>query len=516
MTVGQSACELSWSRCNTVSAGKAAGEPDLFNIERHPAGTLIDQVCDGILGLIGAGLTEGQRLPSVRKLAASVNVSLSTVSLAYERLVSQRLVVARPGAGFFVAYAVRPFPAASSRIRPRIQPTDAVGFVRNAIDLGTHAVPASSGFFPKSWMDSALPASVVGRILKGGVSFAVPAPAQGLVELREQLSIRLRSVGIAASPGQIVTCFGVTHAVQLICRYLVQPGDGVVIEDPSYMVQQAQLCDAGAKLLLVPRRSDGPDLAILEQIVRDHRPRLMFTQTVLHNPTGSTATAANCHGLLLLAEKYDFHIVEDDVFGDVSAVPVLRLAALDNFRRVLYVGSFTKVLSPALRVGFVVAPAEHVDALIDLKILNVLTGSSLQELLVAMVLKSGRYQAHVDSLRRRLAKSRSVGRKALSEVGVRFDNAEMDGLFLWGALPDSVNVDSLLDAAFSEGILLTKGTLFSPSAGFGQYIRFNVAHAADPQLLAFLRHHLQPPAGSLAPTCGEPSLDGFATQGVDY
>ncbi|MEN9983566.1 MAG: hypothetical protein RI918_1535, partial [Pseudomonadota bacterium] len=336
-----------------------------------------------------------------------------------------------------------------------------------------------------------LPASVVGRLLRGGKSFSLPAPAQGLLELRWQLSVKLSTVGVSATPAQIITTFGATHAVQLICRHMLRPGDAVVIEDPSYMVQQAQLQDMGAKVLAVPRRSDGPDLEVLEQLVREHRPRLVFTQTVLHNPTGGTASPANCHGLLSLAEKYDFHLVEDDVFGDICTIPSLRLAAMDTFQRVFYVSSFTKVLSPSLRVGYMVCPFAHVDGLVDRKILDVLTGSSLQDLLVAQVLKSGRYHAHINNLQRRIGKAQLKAQSLLSELGIRFNSMATNGLFLWGELPAHIDIDHLLSDAFDQGILFIKGSLFSPTGSYVNYIRFNAAYATEPQLSTFLRKAIQ-------------------------
>ena len=145
---------------------------------------------------------------------------------------------------------------------------------------------------------------------------------------------------------------------------------------------------------------------------------------------------------------------------------------LGTFRRVFYVSSFTRVLSPSLRVGYVVCSREHVDALVDRKILDVLTGSSLQDLLVAQVLKSGRYRAHVEGLRRRLAKAQFKAVSALSEVGILFDYSAM-------------------------------GTLFSPTAKYGQHIRFNAAYAVDPQLVASLRKAIRGGSsqGQSGPAC---------------
>lgn len=426
-------------------------------------------------------------MPSVRKLATMLGISVFTVATSYERLTSRGIVVSRPGAGYYVARPVQPQPREDALPTPRTLPNNAVSFVRSVVDPSSHAIAPGSGFFPRNWMKDALPAPVVGRLLRGEGSFVSPAPAQGSLEFRRQLSIKLSSLDINAPPSQIISTFGATHAVHLICRQMLKPGDSVLIEDPSYMVQQAQVLAVGASLLPVPRLHDGPDLDVLEKLAKKHRPRLFFTQTVLHNPTGGTTSPATSFRLLSLAEKYDFFIVEDDVYGDLVGTSSIRLAALDNFRRVFYVSSFTKLLSPALRVGYVVSPAEHVDVLVERKILDVLSGSALQESLVTNVLKMGGYRGHLDGLRRRLQKVRPDALAALIDVGIEFSAPSMDGLFLWGAVPPHVVVDQLLADMFAQGILLTKGPMFSPTGGFSRHFRFNVAFCLDPKFLKLLR-----------------------------
>lgn len=460
----------------------------VIHIDKDSGEALPDQLCDGLLKLIGSRLLARDRLPSVRQLAMQSGVSVWTVNEAYQRLIARGVITSRPGLGYFVAAGARPSRELAQQPvpYPKVRPVNSVSFVRNATDPGTHALPVGAGFFPRAWMDHAIPSAVMSKVLKDPV-MSIPAPAQGLLELRRQLSIKLAQVGIVAPAEQIVTTFGVTHAIRMICQVILRPGDRVVIEDPSYMVQQSQLRDAGAELLSVPRLYDGPDLVALERIAQEFRPRIVFTQGAMHNPTGTSSSPANSCSLLALAERYDFLIVEDDAFGDLSPETVVRLASLDTFRRMFYVGSFTKVLSPAVRVGFVVGPAEYTEGLLEQKILSVLTGSSLQEALVAHTLKSGSYGTHVKHLRRKLAQAQHASRRALTEAGVRFGDTASDGLFLWGEMPAFIDVDQMLKQAFHEGLLLTKGSMFSSTGRFEHHLRFNVAYATDPKLLGFIR-----------------------------
>lgn len=460
-------------------------------VDRSSRTPLTDQVCAGIASAIHtSSISPSQRLPSVRQLAVWLGLSNFTVAAAYERLVSQGVVVSRAGSGYYAASMSRHLQL-DEPMPPPPQPDSAVNFVQNVVDPRQHALAPSTGSVPTEWMEDALPASAVGRLLRGA-SFSQSAPAQGLVELRKQLSVTLGTNGIMAPPAQIITTSGATHAIQLIVQHLLKPGDTVLVEDPSNMVQHAQLRDRGARLLSVPRLHDGPNLEVIDRLASEHKPRLMITQSVLHNPTGNNTSSSNCFRLLQLAEKHDFLIVEDDIFGDLHNGNAVRLAALDGLHRVLYVNSYSKLLSPAVRVGYIACAAELVAPLVERKILNALSGSALLESLVLSVLDSGRYMSHILHLRRRIGAAQSAAHAALSSAGLDAGPTLNDGLYLWASVPRHVSVDRLLAEASGQGILLTRGSMFSPTGAFERHFRFNVGHCTAPRLLDLLRGFCRP------------------------
>ncbi|HEY4746814.1 MAG TPA: PLP-dependent aminotransferase family protein, partial [Steroidobacteraceae bacterium] len=313
----------------------------------------------------------------------------------------------------------------------------------------------------------------------------------GLGELREQIAARLVQHGIAAAPANIVTTYGASHAFDLLARILLSPGDAVLVEDPGYFVLFEQLRAHHVRLIPVPRHADGPDLAALEAAARAHRPRAFFMQTLLHNPTGSSADPAHCHRILSLAEQFGFALVEDDVYGDLYAGNAVRLAQIDALRHVIYVGSYTKLIGPALRVGFIAADTALVAQLVQRKVLSVLSGSTLLECYVSEVLDSGRYKRHVEQTRARLARLRRDTRAALMSAGIEFEPAPGEGIFLWGRVPESAPVEQLVRRARDHSILLARGSLFSAVQGCGQWLRFNVAHSNSPPLVQFLRESLR-------------------------
>jgi DNA-binding transcriptional MocR family regulator len=288
-----------------------------------------------------------------------------------------------------------------------------------------------------------------------------------------------------------VTTFGASQAFDLLARILLTAGDAVLVEDPGYFVLFEQLRAHHVRLIPIPRRPDGPDLAALEAACRAHRPRAFFVQTLLHNPTGSNAEPANCHRVLSLAEQFGFAVIEDDVYGDLYEGSAVRLAQIDGLRHVIYVGSYTKLIGPALRVGFIAADASLISQLIERKVLSVLSGSALLECFVSEVLDSGRYKRHVEQVRSRLTRMRRDARQALESAGIEFESAVGEGIFLWGRVPESTPVDDLVRRARENSILLAKGSLFSPARGCGQWLRFNVAHSASAPLVRFLSDSLR-------------------------
>ena len=465
----------------------ALGSAALFELSRESAVPLVDQIAERITKLVHHGqLPAGARLPSIRKLARLVAASPFTVVDAYDRLVARGVIESRAGRGFFVARRRPTAPLAAIEALPD-PGADALALARVALSQSTELIAAGSGFLPENWFLEAAPGGVLMRLSRGRHGQAwLPCPPQGLPELREQIAARLVQHGIAAGAANITTTFGASQAFDLLARILLGPGDAVLVEDPGYFVLFEQLRAHHVQLIPVPRRADGPDLEALEAACRAHRPRAFFMQTLLHNPTGGNADPASCHRVLSLAEQYGFAVVEDDVYGDLYDGPAVRLAQIDGLRHVIYVGSYSKLIGPALRVGFVAADAALVSRIVERKVLSVLSGSALLESFVSEVLDSGRYKRHVDQIRMRLARMRGDARRALESAGIEFESAAGEGIFLWGRVPESVPVTELVRRAREQSILLARGSLFSPSQGCGQWLRFNVAHSASAPLVRFL------------------------------
>ncbi len=463
----------------------------MFELSRDSSVPLVEQICERMSQLVRDGqLSAGTRLPSIRRLARQIGASPFTVVDAYERLVARGLIESRAGRGFFVTPRRLSAPLTAVEALPD-PASDTMALTRLTLSQCADLIPAGSGFLPENWLLEASLHSELTRLAKSRrAQLWLPAPPEGMAELREHIAARLVHGGIAASAGNIVTTYGASQAFDLLARILFAPGDAVLVEDPGYFVLFEQLRAHHVRLIPVPRGPQGPDLAVLEAACRAHRPRAFFMQTLLHNPTGMSADAAHCHRILTLAEQFGFAIIEDDVYGDLHEGPAVRLAQIDGLRHVIYVGSFTKLIGPSLRVGYVAADPALVAQLAERKVLSVLSGSSLLEGFVSLVLDGGRYKRHTEKLRERLQRMRTEARGALESAGISFEAERGEGLFLWGRLPEGVAVEELVRRAREHSILLARGSLFSPAPGESRWLRFNVCHSNRPPLIEFLRESL--------------------------
>ncbi|WP_263260528.1 PLP-dependent aminotransferase family protein [Pseudomonas sp. RIT-PI-S] len=465
----------------------------MFQIDRSSKVLLVDQIRHGIVDRIETSQwVQGARLPSVRALARQLGVSIYTVTGAYEDLVAQQVIESRPGTGYFVLPG-KHCGGASDSGEAVVPSSLHGGFLYRSLDPSLYELPVSSGYLPPAWLAEAVPPSVTGRLIRDALACSVPAPAAGGQELRRVIARKLHDLHIAASSQQIVVTVGATHAFSMIRKVMLREGDYLLVEDPSYLLLQLKLIKTqDFNIITVPRLSDGPDMDVFEAMVARYRPRLFLTQTLVHNPTGGSTSPAKGHKILSLAEKYDFHVVEDDVYGPLSSQPTLRLASLDGFNRCFYLSGFSKVLSPALRLGYAVAPAAFVERLVEEKMAGLLCGSAIDETIVTHTLQSGRYQHHLDTLTQQVMKARATAREWLGAAGVAFDDYSPDGIFLWGRMPGYLDLRRLIEQAHQAGILLAPGSLFSHGQQYDQHLRFNVTYCNDPRFKAFIHTHLAP------------------------
>ncbi|PKO56379.1 MAG: PLP-dependent aminotransferase family protein, partial [Betaproteobacteria bacterium HGW-Betaproteobacteria-21] len=242
----------------------------------------------------------------------------------------------------------------------------------------------------------------------------------------------------------------------------------------------------GATLVGVPRNTDGPDVAQLEALLAHHKPKVFFTHSVLHNPTGANLSPGVAFRILQLAEKHDFLVIEDDTYADFHPHSTTRLANLDQLNRVIFVGSFSKTLSGSLRVGYLAARPDLAAELNDVKTLTALCSSEFNEQLVYQMLTDGHYRKYLDRLQGRLAQASDACLRMLERVGLEVYLEPKGGLFIWARPPGFEDVAEIASRAAEQDIMLAPGKVFRPQMQPSPWIRFNVAFATQPRVERFL------------------------------
>lgn len=452
-----------------------------------PGLTRVRQVMTAIEARIGArALSPGARLPSVRSFAGSMGVSKSTVVDAYDRLAAEGAIVSRPGSGFYVASRAEPFRLAA--VEPRLdRAVDPLWISRQSLQAPPDMLVPGCGWLPLDWMPQAVMSRAMRQVARGaGPALACYDQPLGLASLRQHLARRLTERGIPAHPDQVVLTESTTQALDLICRFLTEPGDTVLVDDPCYFNFNALLKAQRVEVVGVPFGPQGPDLAALEQALVRHKPRFYLTNSALQNPTGASLSPPVAHRVLRLAEAHDTLIVEDDIYADFELEPGPRLAGFDGLERVIQIGGFSKTLSAATRTGFIAMRADWVECLVDLKIALCISNPHLSAQIVQRALTDGSYRHHVEGVRTRLAEARGRVARRLTAAGLDLPLVPKAGMFLWARLPDGLDAADVSRTALAHGVVLAPGCAFSIGKGCGGFLRFNVAQCADARLFTVL------------------------------
>lgn len=434
-------------------------------------------------------LAPGARLPSVRECARQQGVSPHTVVAAYDQLLAQGLVEARRQRGFYVrdsGAAGAPEPA-STRSAPAQAPVQLVAADASTLIRGMFHRPSDKpqpgmGVFPPDWLESTFMPAAVRRVTgtkalqEFSLQYGEPAGDGGL---RRSLSGKLASINVPAAPDQIVTTIGATHALDIVSRTLLRAGDPVMVEEPGWALEFARLEALGMRILPVPRKADGPDLEVMERYCtagEGLKPKLFVSVSVLHNPTGYSLTPGSAHRVLQLANRHDFHIVEDDTYSHLAPEHATRLSALDGLQRTIYVSGFAKILAPNWRIGFLAASPALVGRLLETKLLATLTSPALFERALAWCIDQGQLRRHADRVRVRLDGARGRTVKLALAAGCTLAS-EPAGLFGW--VDTGVDTDALTQRMLDEGYLLAPGSLFHARRPPTTLMRINFATAQD-------------------------------------
>ncbi|EMD6650805.1 PLP-dependent aminotransferase family protein [Serratia marcescens] len=436
---------------------------------------------------------DGDKLPSTRTLAAELAVSLLTVDNAYAELAAKGFLHQRRGSGAYVAHpqmqarparpsSDAPFPLESfttltSRLDGYADAPLPEGLINFAAGVGSPKV------FPLEAFRKVL-LSVLSRHAEEAFSYGEYC---GYYPLRDTLSRILSAQGIPTQAEQVLITNGSQHAISLVVQSLLAPGDTAIVEEPTYAEALGLLRQHRVNIVTVPGDRHGMRVDLLPELLERHRPKLIYTIPNFHNPTGRCLSEARRRRLLAIAQQAGVVILEDDFVGDLryqgKQLPSLR--ALAQPGAVIYVSTFSKMLLPSMRIGYLVADSEHYQRFARLKHVDSFTSSSLIQRALDAFVTVGRYDKQLRRAGRVYRRHLEVMIDALQRrlpSGCRFETPQ-GGLFIWLTLPASMTTAELMPVAWRYGVTFARGECFYAQEHLGAHgLRLNFAANSPPQI----------------------------------
>ena len=466
----------------------------LTAVDRRIGVPLYMQIRNQVRDLILSGdLPAGARLPAERELAASLGVNRTTVSSAYHELFADGLVGGRPGRGTVVQprpslgvsrredILPEPLPwneyfvALHEQARdPLIRQLVALCAQKDVISLAG-GLPAPD-LYPLDHFAAAID-HVLGR---DGRVLLQHSPTEGHSGLREVLVTLMGERGVVASSENILVLSGSQQGLDLIARALIEPGDYVVVEAPSYLGALSAFRAAGARLLAVPMDEQGMRTDVLEGLLPRYWPRLIYTLPTFQNPSGRVMSLERRQALLSLAQQYQTAILEDDPYGELyfAEPPPPPVKSLDRQGHVIYLSTFSKLLFPGIRVGWIAAARPVVDRLASIKQFADLHTNTLAQWALTEFIRQGWLSEHVLTLRREYPIRREAMLNALRELtprGLRW-NEPLGGFYLWCHLEEGLRSRDLLELAAKHRVAFVIGEAFHADGGGQSAFRLNYTY----------------------------------------
>ncbi len=471
----------------------------LITLERGSGIPLYRQICQSLREAILSGaLAEGVRLPTERALASELGVNRTTVMNAYNELASEGLIEGHVGRGTLVRRSHYPYDIDAYEPETASWLVGLPAGEREALGPDAHLLSelaSMSGrkeiisLAPGTPATDLLPAEMLRSVFAGELLDARQTalgycPVEGLQSLRRGIAGRMRARGVTlVDTPHILILSGSTQGIGLVGRFLLNPGDEVVVEVPTYLGAIQTFRALNARVIGVPTDSEGMRVDLLESILARHRPRLIYTQPTFQNPTGAILSQDRRRRLLLLAKRYQVPILEDDPYGEIyfEGKQPQPLKAMDSGDQVIYLSTYSKTLAPGLRVAWLAAPEPMIERLSLHKQVFDLNTNALGQWAVSEILRRDLLDPHLATLRQVYRQKRNLMLSAIAaywprEVRV---STPAGGFHLWCRLPGDLRARTLLREVANEWVAFVIGEPFHVDGGGQQNLRLSYAFPAE-------------------------------------
>lgn len=439
---------------------------------------LVDQIFQILKHQIKSQLyKKNEKIPSIRKLCIQYNVSKNTVIYALERLIDEGLIYSKPASGFFVM---------EQKNLPRFKQAniemhdiDELWLMRRQLETFNGVINVGDGFPDSSWFDLLPLNKLLQKSLQeNNTKLLRYGSKYGYEALRETLSLRLSQINIKTVPDNILLTNGVNDAIDLIIRYFVESDTIVLVDSPIYYPLLKKLQLTKCKIMEIPRLVDGPDCQILAEYLKTLKPKLFFTQSISHNPTGTHISLDKIKIINSLCKEHNCLIIENDIFSEYTDIKH-RLSSYSDFSHHLYIGGFSKIISPSIRVGFIVGEYHLIDKIADFKAILHVNSSEYAEQFICTILQSKVYEQHLHFFKESLKLNSQLALNNIKKLGGKVFYEAQDSLYYWTAFENLDLSYDMMKKSVEHKLVLAPGYIFSlDGEKYNQWTRLNVSIAS--------------------------------------
>ncbi|MBB6217453.1 DNA-binding transcriptional MocR family regulator [Anaerosolibacter carboniphilus] len=426
--------------------------------------------------IVDGSLTVGEKLPAERELASLFKVSRTTAINAYRHLEKDGYVNIKNGSGTYVSdrYTLE------NRTNHEIPwPQLLKPYIQSSMTSLMSELMVSNVLADKISLDAGMPdpnyypIDIFSKLHKDYLKALDPRdfghiPIHGYEPLRHTITQLLGSEGIKCHSDEVIILSGSQQGLYLTARALIEPGDYVIIQTPTYLGAIQVFQALGARILCLPQREDFP-LEILEDYLARYRPKLLYCIPTFRNPNGAVITTGERKRLIQLAARYRLAILEDDPYSNFyyEDVPPTSLKSLDNYGGVIYLSTFSKTLMPGLRLGYMAAHPSLINRIILEKQYIDLHSNNISQWLLDLFIKNGYLEKHLIKMRGIYRNRRNVMADALNS-GLKSKlsfHAPQGGFYIWCRINENISSKKLLQEALKMGVSFVPGEAFYATTG---------------------------------------------------
>ncbi len=446
-----------------------------IHIDKKSKSPIYQQLGDALHDLIEQEILKpNMKLPPIRTFAEHLKINNVTVVNAYKYLENKGVVYSQMGSGTYVSpLPIKETPSSIFLEQLDSNEKDLTTPEQNTINFVTLSPPTD--LFPVDDF-KALFNTVLERDKGNAFNYQ---ESQGYLPLRESVCDYLHHYGIQTSPDKIQIISGAQQGIDILSKALLRYGDILFVESPTYHGAIAAFQSRGGRIIEIPIEKDGMDLKVLENYMKLYHPKFIYVMTYFQNPTGISYSVDKKRALLNLAEQYDTYIIEDDYLSDFtySSRPIVSLKALDHRNRVIYIKSFSKILMPGLRLGFLVLPKSILQSVLSAKHTSDISTSGIIQRTFDLYLRSDLWKKHSKDMQ-------NIYKDRYACLLTEIENLLLEyvsyippegGLSIWLQLKDHYSIEEICNRLLSYGVIVSPGSLFSFNTSTLPYIRISFA-----------------------------------------